>query len=722
MTAPSHPAQAVLLRIASPSDSVLTTPDDACVSFEPHSPSSSHPHSVRLPHTVYAQWSRRSHDDPPVFGPLALARQIALLNPKVIYVHLPSKSIDDLPPDQLRFVLEAENAIRNVVNDSHTVDLCSSPPRNCSPKVTLLFDNTISPRKLDQFETLFDTDESFAAASAAAVLSSRFQNITPSSALWSGTLQIPSSDSSGAINLDGLHLIRTNATQSNQPLPPLTSGSARILAVSKQLPSQGGLLNTVPGFSLRLSQNCPRDTALFYNMLASRADSILLSVSDSLFWLFWSRQSSAPQAFPDCLALWIAPLSACAVPALDVAAWAASQNFGNSLSARQLPKHMLDLPVQSISPVTPAHNDTYSPLRRLSDICRSDLRSTVESISKQCSDGSVLGAVGESRRGTTSSDLQLEGVSGAELRVLAKRQKTNPDVADYTMTYGRLTGTHSRSESYSVLEPKSVLGRSETCRQSSQLSMRQQRFQRLLQSQQDKRGVENASTVSSLGQRGKRVRSASDLEISNRRQSKTSRNASSHVYVGQAIREKLRSLEAGTPFFKMDEDKRCVGLSWKEMAEKFAVTDEKWVSSHHSESLRVETFPACHGVEYLCDGDERDKLIIDYETLVSKTDTEFATSTPFSPQQQSKLMVSVKGLRQLGGELSGKLRNTANVSAAHVTSDVTSPSCVELGVMDPSENASRTLDLVLRAFRDGQLVVKDESLRILLMKTASTKL
>lgn len=718
MTTISHPPHAVILRIETSPESVLPTPDNSCVVFEPQAPSSVLPGSVQLPNTVYAQWFRRSQKFPPVFGPLGLARQITSINPDVVYVHLPSKSVDDLSSEQLRFVLEAEQAITEAANRSRTIDLCSPPSAIRNLRVTLLFDNTISSRKLDQYETLFDTDESFAAASAAAILSSRLQNITPSSALWSGTLQIPSSNSSGAhINLDGLHLIKSSKVASDRPLPTLPSGPARILAVSKRLPSQGGLLNTVSGFSLSLDQHCPRDTALFYNMLASRGDSLLVSISDLLFWLFWPRQFRSSQHHPACQALWIAPLTNTAVLALDVVAWCASQSFGTTLFARQLPKHILDLPVQSISPVTPFQNPT-STFQKLSNVPCLNFDRAIDSLSKRCN-LPAPGILREAKRGFTPTDLQGEDISGPELRVLAKRQKPNQDGSDYALTYGRMTGTHSRSESCSILDSKSLPGKSDSCKQSSQLTMRQQRFQRLMQSQQDKRGVENASTVSSLGQRGKRVRSASDLDASRRRCSKTPRNASSQVYVGQAIRGKLRALEQEKPFFELDGDKQYLGASWKQLARQFS--DGKCVPLNPDASS-VERIQG-HGVEYLLDGDDRDKFIVDWETLISKTDAEFGTCTPLTHQQQYKLNASLKDLRQLGMKLAAEKQcKSIGAPAPLVTSAITSLPLIELGTAEPEENASILLGRILRAFHDGQIVVKDEALRILLTKTASARL
>lgn len=720
MTTVSNPPRAVLLRIESCSGSVLQPPDNSCIVFEPQAPSSHLPGSVQLPNTVYAQWFRRPQKLPPVFGPLGLARQISSINPDVVYVHLPSKSIDDLSSEQLRFVLEAEQAITEAANRSRAIDLCSPPSAIHNLRVTLLFDSTISSRKLDQYETLFDTDESFTAFSATAILSSRFQNTTSSSALWSGTLQIPSSDSSGAyINLDGLHLIKSAKIASDRPLPTLASGPARILAVSKRLPSQGGLLNTVPGFSLSLDQHCPRDTALFYNMLASRGDSLLVSISDSLFWLFWPRQFRSSQHHPACQALWIAPLTNTAVLALDVVAWCASQSFGTSLFARQLPKHILDLPVQSISPVTPVQNPT-STFQKLVDVPCLDFDRAIESLSKRCN-LPAPGILREAKRGFTPTDLHAEDASGAELRVLAKRQKTNQDGSDYALTYGRMTGTHSRSESCSILDSMSLPGKSDSCKQSSQLTMRQQRFQRLMQSQQDKRGVENASTVSSLGQRGKRVRSASDLDVSRRRCSKTPRNASSQVYVGQAIRGKLRALEQEKPFFELDEGKQYSRASWKQLARQLSDSDGKCVPSKPDASS-IERIQGHHGVEYLLDGDDRDKFIVDCETLISKTDAEFGTCTPLTHQQQSKLNASLKDLRQLGMKLAAeKQSKSTDAPAPLVTSAITSSPSIELGTTEPG-NASMLLGRILRAFRDGQIVVQDEALRILLTKAASARL
>lgn len=719
---PPRPSRFVLLHIASADAFVLPQPTNACIEFCPQPPSSVNPESVRRPQTVCSQWLCTSSPDvPPAFGALALSRRIADLNPTCIYLHLPSKSLHDLSPDCARYVLETQCAIQALFRSSRDFQ---SQPSSSPANITLLFDDSLSPRKVDQYEIIFRANESFTGASAAAVLYSRFFNVTSATALWSGGFHIPPFDSTGAAtNLEGLHLVRTSDFPSKQTLPSLGSTPARILAVAKQLPNYAGLFNAVPGFALHISQHCPHDTTLFYNMLASRTDGLLVSISDTLFWLFWPQKSQSSRHL-FCHALWIAPLPESAMSALDVASWCVSQGFGDSICARQLPNSMLDLPVypNSSSPL-PNEHPTAS-VRNLKDISFPALKDSLTTLSKTCSVAPAPNVLHDAKSVASSTDMFIDNISGSELRAISNRQNEMQNQPDSSLSYGKLTGTQSRSESCSLLESKSFSIKLDSAKQTSQLSIRQQRFQRLLYSQQEKRVVENASTVSSLGQRGKRVRSSSDIEIGRQQHNKTPRNLSSHVYVGQAIRGKLRELEQGKPFFDYKGLQHCPGRSSTELANILSVSGDfgGQLSSSKMSSASSNGSLGQHGIEFLFDGDERDRIILDYETLLSKSGAEFKSAIPINEHQRSKLTASIVNLRRLGQRLSDNQREVpVPPTSTLATSDITP--LAEAGAEgDLTESTTETLERVLRAFLDGQVIVKDESLRASLMKAASLRL
>lgn len=648
----------------------------------------------------YVQWIRHPDRPFPTPGPSELSAAVHAFRPKRIYIVLPSKPVKELSTNEIKPLLEVEQALRSLITPN-----LSGPSQQQSRskliteslcRVTLLFDEFLMQEQVIEYKAVFYAHEMLCGAAASSILASRVDNVTTINSRWSGSIHIPDDVQSpeDGTSFPGFHLIPEN--ESTPAVPTKRAPHAHVLAVAKSMPAVACLFNARLGFQLRLAQDCPARTASFFNALVSSGESMLVRIGDAKFWCFWS--SKRGDAVATCHAMFISPLSRAAVPALDVAGWRVQQGFGNKLSVRALPPELANLPVrslfQSASEVsTPENiNVDIAFLKEALDIHRkrNDLASN------HPGNDALLNHLFFS-----PSHVMTNDISGAELQALEKREKEKEkeQATNSTTPYAKLTNTVTRSDSCSILESKSVTGKKPpvTSRE-MQLAFRQRRFQRLMQTQQEKRVVENATTVSSMGQRGKRIRSTET--DTDRRVAKAGRLSSSSIYLGQAIRSSLHALDKCKPFYNLDGTLHARSESSIDLANRLntvvgdgdaANFDPDWMKTARREQGN-------HGVEYLFDSDNRDKHIIEYEHLIAKTSVEFGTKT-LQPRERSKLKAAINRLRSL--PIKGL---QPEVSDNRFGDNITSQ--MEL------------LKDLFEGFRRGVVIVKDETLRARLLQTS----
>lgn len=629
------------------------------------------------------QYSHLSSTSPSLVHDLFQA--IHACSPRLIYIICPFQPVHDLQPEQMRPVVDVATTM-----DKLTAHF-SLTNAHANPTIQLLVQALLPTPKIEEYEALFSCHEIVTGSSAASLLSSRLRQVDrPSSIQWEGPLHIPIPPDEGNAHtpeqsvsiFPGFQLTVTDPTFPQ--IPKLSTSHARILATAKRMPSHALFLSSRSGLRLDLSHACSPQTVGLYNMLADAQESFLLAIGHTRFWCFWKNTCGTTYEPPSCHAVYIPPLERDASNALDMGAWGMRQHFQDALFVRKLPTSIAQLSVLSLMDDT--ETVTLSPYQ-IDEMCETDkLKDELIHLSQWNPQDHTHPRQTENKRSrpsTTDNTLE-DGTSAAELRALYIQQKATAqcEVALQTMR----TATLSKSESCSILEARSVrpLPAKKAGKQTSQLTMRQQRFQRLMQSQREKQTVENAATISSLGQRGKRVRSISDNDMARRRASKVPRqgkgNRRDNDYL---IHEALKNLKEKDPFFPLSREcgrqdhSRTLARQWS--ADGHANDDLLNMRSHRQQGN--------HGVEYIFDDDDRDAHIIDYEAAVAESRQEFTGSQPIDAQQQSKLIQSLCTLKSM-----------ANAVSADKSARATSESAIEL------------LRQVIEGIDRGSVVVADTSL------------
>lgn len=626
-------------------------------------------------------------------GAQELSRNVLSHRPDHIYVILIPKPVKDLAPVEIRPLLDSEEAVCGCRSSSTLKGAgCDSRSNSLDEvpcKITLLFDGVLDSHSIREYEALFCAHETLSGSAAASIMLSRVENIISSNVQWSGSVQVcrDTEQPNNTIEFPGFHL--SAKSPSAVSVPTRKAPFARVLAVANRMPSIACLFTATLGFQLRLTQSCSQRTAAFFNAVVSSKQSVLLGIGDAMFWCFWIPRRG--DTFGQFAALYIRSMPTSAALALDVAALRSKLQLQDELLVRQLPVGISNLPVRPLLET--------SSVPRLSENIdgNSDLiiKDGISMLTEYAARGSTSIPLTCKRQpdGTVSIDDILHNeVSGAEVEILLRRQRDKEQTQ--TLGSGFLASTLTKSDSCSVMESRSLTGKKSSTTREVQLAFRQRRFQRLLQSQREKRVVESATTISSLGQRGKRVRSA-DIDPGRQRFVKTARQTSSSIYIGQAIRSSLNALRKCPSFYAASENDDQTPETSEDLAKSLSEScmepselPEDWEKVARSNHGR-------HGVEYLFDGDIRDKHIREYESLVAKTGMEFERRA-LQRHECAKLNVAINKIRSLK-------RNEPRSAQSKVS-------------LEPDNYCKSLLQDLVDGVHNGKVVVTDSQLRERLLR------
>lgn len=128
------------------------------------------------------------------------------------------------------------------------------------------------------------------------------------------------------------------------------------------------------------------------------------------------------------------------------------------------------------------------------------------------------------------------------------------------------------------------------------------------------------------------------------------------VYITQAIRGALKTLEQSDDFFNFHSAQRDMGVrhacapdrTWLAVGERLSDCRRDGTLRNLRESTAERmVHQGAHGVEFAEDGDVRDRQLATYEMLVGKSSIEYAHAKYLSKSHMSKLNDSVEQLRLL---------------------------------------------------------------------------